>query len=103
MAERRTTEDYGPSPPQRGTPEETWPLKEHSWTLQELHHLTNNMGALQEAVNTLKDTVKDQGKTLNWISRTIWFTAGGIVIAGALIGYIIDKGFDRLLEVLATK
>ena len=110
MAEEITNERYGPSPPQRGTPEETFPYREHSWTVQQLHHLTADVSGLREAVGTLKDSVKDQAIAISGVRRTIHIATGIVIGAGTVVGlllgliaWLVDKGFDRLLEVLATK
>ena len=85
------------------TPPPVYPGTDYSFVLQSVFEIQRTLGAVEKAISTLTDELKDQGKTLNWISRIIWFTAGGIVLAGGLVGYILDKGFDRLLEVLMTK
>ena len=81
----------------------TYAGSDYSFVLQSVFEIQRALGAVEKAVSTLTDELKDQRKILNWISRVIWFTAGGIVLAGGLVGYILDKGFDRLLEVLMTK
>lgn len=107
MGEPTTTEGYGPSPRQRGTPEETSAIGEYRWTLQELHHLTADVSGLKEAVGTLKESVKEQAGAISGVRRTIHVATGIIIGAGAILGlllgliaWLVDKGFDRLLEVL---
>ena len=73
------------------------PVQDHSFTLQQIHHLTGDVGGLKEAVNTLKQTVSDQSKTLNWIKYAIFVAIG----AGFIIGYFFDKRFDQIMETLA--
>ena len=106
MSEETTNERYGPAPRQRGTPEETFP----SWTELELHHLIADVSGLKEAVGTLKESVKDQTSAISGLRRTIHIAAGIVIGAGAVVGlllgliaWLVDKGFDRLLEVLTTK
>ena len=110
MAEETTNERYGPAPRQRGTLEETFPYREPSWTELELHHLIADVSGLKEAVGTLKESVKDQTSAISGVRRTMHIAAGIVIGAGAVVGlllgliaWLVDKGFDRLLEVLATK
>lgn len=102
------TEEQIPSPEATGTPGQTFPLQNHSWTLQQLHHLGNDVGKLQEAVSTLKDTVGEQRGAINDVRRTIYIATGFVVCLGligtsllGLIAWLVDKGFDRLVEPLA--
>ena len=83
--------------------------REHSWELQQLHHLGSDVARLQEAVDTLKGAVSEQSRSIEGVKRTI-HVATGFVACGALIGgvllamiaWIVDKGFDRLIEALPT-
>ncbi len=61
--------------------------------------MATDIGKLQEAVGTLKDTVKDQAKTLNWIKYVIFIAIGALFV----IGYIFDNRFDQIMEALAKK
>ena len=89
-----------PSPEQTGPATGTaWPTQEHSWVLQQLHHLAEDVGGLKEAVNTLKESVADQRKTLNWIKYTVFTATGALLV----IGYLVDKRFDQIFEALAVK
>ena len=89
-----------PSPEQSSSESgRVWPAQDHSWTLQQLHHLTNDVGALKEAVNTLKSSVSEQSKTLNWIKYVMFVAIGALLV----IGYLIDKRFDKIIEALGAK
>ena len=72
------------------------PVQDHSFTLQQIHHLAGDVGGLKEAVNTLKGTVSAQDKTLNWIKYTMFVAIG----AGLVIGYLVDKRFDQIMDTL---
>ncbi len=94
------TEQPIPSPEQLSAESGTaWVTRNYSWILQELHHVAGDVGKLQEAVGTLKDTVKDQTKALNWIKYVIFIAIGALFV----IGYFIDNRFDQIMEALAKK
>ena len=70
--------------------------------------MQKSIGGLIEAVNGLKSTVEDQGKSIGAIKRTIHIATGFLVCLGrvgggllALIAWLVDTGFDRLVENLA--
>lgn len=90
-------EEHTTSPEQIGTPAETFPFQEHHWTVQQLHHLTRDVGKLQEAVDTIKTTLADQAKTLNWVRYTMFVAIGAL----AVVAYLGDKAVDRVIEALA--
>ena len=90
------TEEQVQSPEHATTPAETFPVQDHSWTVQQLYHLSKDVGALNEAVNTLKSTVAGHQKTLNHIMITIAVATG----AGLVIGYIFDRRFDQIMDAL---
>ena len=94
------TEESAPSPEQlvsgTGRP---YPIQDHSWTVQQLHELTGDVGGLKEAVSTLKESLTEQNKTLSWVKYAMFIAIG----AGAVIGYFFDKRFDQIMEALATK
>ncbi len=73
------------------------PVQDHSFTLQQIHHLTGDVSGLKEAVNTLKEKVSEQYKTLNYIKYAIFVAIG----AGFVIGYFVDKRFDQIMDALA--
>lgn len=77
-----------------------YPGADYSFVLQSVFEIQKAIGGLEQATTNLTDELRNQRKTLNWISRVIWFTTGGVVIAGVLVSFIIDRGFDRLLQVL---
>lgn len=102
-------ENYEPPPrEQLATPQEVYPFEEHRWTVQQLHHIGTDVGKLQEAVDTLKESVRDQGRSITDVKQTIHIATGVVIGAGAILGvllsiiiWLVDKGFDQLAEVLA--
>lgn len=89
-----------PSPePLRSESSQAWGYGEHNWILQELHHVARDIGRLEEAVGTLKGSLVDQAKTLNWMKYVMFVAIGALFV----IGYFIDKRFDQIIELLAAK
>ena len=80
-----------------------WGYGEHSWVVQQLHQLIGDFGALKEAVETLKGSVKDQGIAINAVKRTIYIATGIVIGAGAVLTFLLDRGIDRLIGILAAE
>ena len=100
MTERGQSEISSPTRPAVGAPGGSFPYPEHSWILQQLHQLAGDVGRLQEAVETLKSDIGDQKKSLSWIKYTLAFAAGAVLTIGPIIGYIVNSGIDRIVDVL---
>ena len=54
------------------------------------------VGKLTEAVNTLKETLKETKTTVDWLKYIIALATGAIIV----IGYIADKRMDQIFSVL---
>jgi hypothetical protein len=61
------------------TTPQSYPGSDHSFTLQIVFELQKNVGQLTQAVSTLADQSKDNGKKLNQMSHIIY--AAGVVLA----------------------
>lgn len=74
-------------------------------TVQQLHELTGDVGRLTEAVNTLKETVKDQTGKLDRVQTRITLATGFIVGFGllltvlvGLVGWLLNNGLTLLTK-----
>jgi hypothetical protein len=98
---RRPTEIEGPSEESSGPGSgHSYPERDHSWTLQNLHHIGRDIGRLQEAVDGLKGDVADLKKQVHRINYIVAFATGALIVIGWFINYIIDKRFDEILAVI---
>lgn len=73
---------------------------DHSFVLQATYEIRGAIGELKEAVNGLKAEVTDQRGSIRWIRNMIWFATGAIVVGGVIIGFIFERGIDKLIEIL---
>ena len=103
MARQATPQDGAPSPDiaVSDTDVQLASQSQQSFILQTLHGVSRDLGMVQEAVNTLKITAKEQGKSLIWVQRILWGAMGAFFIAAAVFGWIVSTGFDRIVDVLA--
>lgn len=100
MTERDQAELSSPTRPAVGTPGRPFPYPEHSWILQQLHQLAGDVGRLQEAIETLKSDIGDQKKSLSRITHLLAFATGAVFVVGGIVGYIVNSGIDRIVDVL---
>lgn len=77
-----------------------YPGADYSFVLQATFEIQKAIGVLTQAVSGLQTEVNDQRKTLRWIRWIIAFTAGSIVAGGTIIGFIIDRGYDKLISAI---
>ena len=102
MPDRPPADEIVPTPEApTGTPAETYPFQQHSWTLQQPRQITGDLGKVQEAVNTLKDTVKEQGKSLDAVKRTVYLATGGFLVAAVIVGWTVKVVGDNVVEALS--
>lgn len=73
---------------------------QQSFILQTLHEVSRDLGKVQEAVDTLKDTVKNQGKSLVWVQRILWVATGVVLFAAAVVGWIVSAGLGRIVDAI---
>ena len=73
---------------------------DYSFVLQATFEIQKAIGGLTQAVSGLQAEVNEQRKTLRWIRWIIAFTAGAIVVGGAIIGFIIDRGYDKFISAI---
>ncbi len=88
MSRNKHTESDIQSPP-RQMAETTPPnmgVDQHSWILQSVMEMQKNVGQLTQAVGTLTEQTKEQGKKLDSISHRIY---AGSVILGLLIALLL--------------
>ena len=77
-----------------------YPGADYSFFLQATFEIQKAIGGLTQAVSGLQTEVNEQRKTLRWIRWIIAFTAGGIVVGGAIISFIIERGYDKLISAI---
>ncbi len=70
-----------------------------TYLVESMMQMQKSLGELTASVGMLKDTMKDQTKTLNWIKYIIFIAIGALFV----IGYFIDSRFDQIMKVLETK
>ena len=77
-----------------------------AWTtVQQLHELTGDVARISEAVNTLKESVREQGNKLDSIHSRMTLATGfvigfGVLLAAlmALVGWILKDGISLLAK-----
>ena len=69
--------------------------------MQTVMELQKTVGGLDKAIENLTTTVRDQGKTLNWIRYIIAFTAGGLFVIG-YFGRLLLSKLDSLLSFIQS-
>ena len=82
-------------------PAQQLPGGDYSYTVEVVGTINHALGKLTEAVDTLKDQVKEHGSELKTISRDIHTAKTPLKIVGALLaallafaGWAINKGVD---------
>jgi uncharacterized membrane-anchored protein YjiN (DUF445 family) len=71
-----------------------YPSPTHDFTLQAVMHMQETVGKLVEAVNSLKEQVKEQGAELRSVGKDVHAAriVGGVLVAiGGLIGWVIHE------------
>lgn len=78
---------------------------EHRWTLQMLNSISADIGQLKANVSNLKETLDeirktdlvDINKSVKWLTKIVWLTAGGLVVAS----YFFNGRFGEILAQIA--
>ena len=58
------------------------------------------VGELKSTVDTLVKEAKEQRDTMKWVLRVLWFSGGAVLVAGAVVGYVLNTGIGKIIEVL---
>jgi hypothetical protein len=102
--DKQTTHDPADDEQQPRFPETTptalrqYPGSDYSFTLQAVMHLQEAVGQLREAVGTLKEQSKQHGEKLDKISHTIYAASAVLVVLGSIVGFLLNKGIDLLIQ-----
>jgi hypothetical protein len=75
---------------------------DYSFVLPTLMEIQRGIGKLDEAVNTLKSKADEQGKKLEGIDRKIYAAIAILAVCGAVLGFLINKGVDLLIQLKAV-
>ena len=70
---------------------------QHRWDLRLTHQLTSDVGKLLESVEGLKSSVSKLETKVYRIELIVAAATGALMI----IGYLIDKRFDQMLEAIS--
>ena len=68
------------------------------FAFQTAMELQKAVGQLQEAVGTLKEQGKQHSEKLDKISLRIYAASAVIVVLGTIIGFLLNKGVDLLIQ-----
>ena len=100
-----------PSDPNRGAQEgpptdfaQTTPAQvhtsEYSFVLQCVMENQRALGALDNAAKSLDGQVKELRTSVDAIKRYIWIAIGIVIGGGAVFGFVLDRGIDKVLDAL---
>lgn len=70
---------------------------DYSFTLQTVLDLKGSVGRLSQAVETLIDTSKDQGRKIDRISHIIYAAGAVVTLLGIVAGFLLNKLADVLI------
>lgn len=74
--------------------------EDHSFLLQMIFELQKSSGQLTQAVTTLTEQVRDQGKKLDSISHRVYGAAAVLGVIGAILYFFLDRMWTKVLAVL---
>jgi hypothetical protein len=72
----------------------SYPSTEHDWTLQTVFELQKTVGQLTQAVSTLTEQGRDNGKKLNQISHQIYAAGAILALTLAVGGWLLKIASD---------
>ncbi|MGA2687836.1 MAG: hypothetical protein ABSE85_07175 [Candidatus Korobacteraceae bacterium] len=75
-----------------------YPGSDYNFILQGVFDIQKSMGRLEQAVETLKDQQKEQGRKLDGISHKIYAAIVVLLLLGAVIGFFAKFTNDWLLR-----
>jgi uncharacterized membrane protein len=104
MTARQTSRETEPDVTPKRFAETTppaYPGSDYNFILQGVFDIQKSMGRMEQAVETLKDQQKEQGRKLDGISHKIYAAIVVLVLVGTIIGFFAKFTNDLLLR-LAT-
>ena len=81
------------------TPAQVYP-SEYSFVLQCVMENQRALGALDSTVKSIDSEVKEQRKSIDSIKRYIWLAIGIFIGGGAVSGFFLDRGLDKIVDAL---
>ena len=69
--------------------------------LQALMQLTEAIGGLKNAVETLTRQVGRQERTIRRMAPALWMAGGALLVLTPIAGWLINHRFDEILNALA--
>jgi hypothetical protein len=84
------------------TPPTLYPSSEQGFPLLALMELQRSVGKLDEAVGTLKEQGKQQNDRLDKISKTIYAATAVLIVLGTILGFMVNKGVDLLIQLTSN-
>ena len=99
-------------PPDRPKAESGYAQEPMQWSLvlQTLNTMQRELGALHEAVSTIKDKLDDQGKKTGRLQTIITFAGGAVAVLALVGGFLVDRlagildqGFENIIKALGAQ
>jgi hypothetical protein len=97
--ERQRDDAATPSAPPNVTPS-VYPGSDYSFTLQAVHDLQGRMGKIEQAIETLTDESRENGKKLSHISHVVYAVGAVVTVVGAIAGYVLKGVWDIIEPIL---
>ena len=82
------------------TPPPGFRADDHSWVLQTIMELQKSTGQLSQAVNTLTEQSKEQGKKLDSISHRVYAAAAVVTTIGGILYFFLNRMWDQVASAL---
>ena len=95
MPEESSPEKYPVNPPPG------FKADDHSWVLQTVMELQKSTGQLTQAVKTLTDQSKEQGKKLDSISHRVYAATAVVTVIGGILYFVLNRMWDQIASALA--
>ncbi|MCG8691154.1 MAG: hypothetical protein MI806_08085 [Minwuiales bacterium] len=73
---------------------------DHSFTLQAIMEIQRAVGELKSSVDSLAEDQREQRKSLDKIRYFLGAATAAAAIVGAFILYILDKEYDKIIDLL---
>lgn len=96
------------SPPGSGTPPQHGESSRDGWILQQLNNVSRDTGTMTEAIRGLKESIDrmeaatDRNtQKIHGIQLILSGATVGVVILGAIVGIVLDKKFDQIIDLIA--
>ena len=96
----KVSEESSPEP-YPVTPPPGFRADDHSWMLQTIMELGKSTGQLTQAVNTLTEQSKEQGKKIDKISHRMYAATAVLTALGAILYFFLDKMWSQISSALA--